>query len=120
MGGETSTLAWLCEYLPRFRAAAGNRTRLERIVAEVAAGRRSAEWACKQLGAGESWFAWRATEPGPDLASLGRLNIDPVVVSGDYVCPYGWCERTGQPDDRGREPICHLGANPVPMRFRGR
>jgi hypothetical protein len=117
---ETDALAWLCEHLPRLRVAAGNRTHLERIVTEVRDCRRTAGWARTRLGVGDPSLVSRGGGPEGDPSSLAPLNIDPVVVIGEYVCPHDRCGRLGQSDDKGREPLCHLGASPAPMRFRGR
>jgi hypothetical protein len=113
---ETAALAWLCQHLPRLRAAAGNRTQLEEIVARVRDGDRTARWVCRQLGVGDPTTAYRSGEP----SSLVHLNITSPAVTGDYVCPYDRCIRRAEPDDAGREPRCHLGMSAVPMRFRGR
>lgn len=117
---ETMALAWLCEYLPRFRFAAGNRTRLEKIVTDVRDGRKTAVWAREQLGGEDPCATLRNGDADGQPLSLRDLNIDSITVTGEYVCPHDRCGRRSQPDDKGREPQCHLGTNPAPMRFRGR
>lgn len=114
---EDLALAWLCENLPRFRAAAASRTHLAKIVDGVREGRRSAVWAMRRLGVGEMDRTDRGSADG--LVVLDGLGLDPVHVRGEFVCPHDRCRRLGTADDRGREPVCHLGTSPTPMRFRG-
>ncbi len=117
---EAAALAWLCENLARFRRAAGNRTQLEKIVENVREHRKSATWAFRQLGGPSSQPGNRTANPFGTPLSLGSLRIDPLDVSGDYRCPYNRCGRAGKPDEKGREPQCHLGPTPVPMQFDSR
>jgi len=42
-------------------------------------------------------------------------GVKPTEVTGDYVCPDGWCPRRSGRDARGRPPMCELRDRP--MRF---
>ncbi|GAB3003006.1 hypothetical protein [Saccharothrix stipae] len=115
---EAAALAWLCEHLPRFRHAVGNRTQLEKVVGNVRDGRKTAVWAYRQLGGPAEGRSSRGGDPFSVPLSLLNLNIDSTAVTGEYVCPHNRCARVGQPDDDGHEPQCHLDSSPMPMRFR--
>lgn len=115
---ETDALAWLCENLPRLRAAVGNRLHAERIVTEVRQGRRTARWARARLERAVARDpSFGLGDNAGDLLSLARLNLEPIAVTGVYVCPHDRCSRRGQPDCRGHEPLCHLAESSGPMRF---
>ena len=115
---ESEALAWLCEELPRLRASAASKTHLEKIVMDVREGHRTATWAVTRMANQEPSVVMGA--PGSDPLSLISLNLDPVSIVGDYVCPHDRCSRRCQPDEKGREPLCHLTVRSAPMRFRGR
>jgi hypothetical protein len=114
---EAAALAWLCEHLPRFRRAAGNRTQLESVVENVRERRKTAVWAYRQLGGPTEVNMARSGDSFGVPFSLFMLNMDPPIITGGYECPHHRCSRAGRADDDGREPVCHLGTSPAPMQF---
>ena len=116
---EQVVLAWLCTRLPELRQHAARdlwEARLDAAIAALRAGTAPTQ-VCARLGLTVNVADIRAERAAAGPATLGDLGIDPVPVDGDYVCPYGLCQRRGRPDPRGRVPECVDG---TPMDQTGR
>jgi hypothetical protein len=109
---EVSLLAWFCTHLPRFTEAAdryGWSHRLRVAVTEIREGASVVEATGRHrlpvdvTGAADE----QALISRGSMSALERLGIDPVEVTGPYVCPArAACSRRAGRDSRGREPRC--------------
>ena len=111
---ELTALVGLCTLLPELQHEAdrqGWRPKLDNVVAGVRNGQ-SALRAWRHLGLPDDPAQLRSAVTDP--IALSGLGIDPVPVTGDYVCPHYRCTRQAQADPAGQVPQCVDGR---PMRL---